>query len=207
MAARVNCKLHFFSVKVTSGLTSFVSSNTHLFYCDRLNVSNLNSLATVTWEDFLCFLPAFKGKTDKQQLHLIKYLGALYGVLVMGVAFSVGLLSGVIESFMLTSSATSGPLLGAFLLAMLVPCANWKGTAFGMIAAHISTLWIMFGSFAIDKAPSKYLETSTAGCNNFTFAPGLQKLDQSWLVSNTPLEIVWDSQNHSHIATTSMPET
>lgn len=44
----------------------------------------------------------------------------------MGVAFGVGLLSGVIESSLLAFSATSGPLLGCFILAMLVPIANWK---------------------------------------------------------------------------------
>lgn len=44
----------------------------------------------------------------------------------MGIAFGVGLLSGVVEAGMLTSSATTGPLVGAFLLAMLVPMANSK---------------------------------------------------------------------------------
>lgn len=44
----------------------------------------------------------------------------------MGISFGVGLLSGVIESSMLVTSATSGPLLGVFILAMLIPCCNWK---------------------------------------------------------------------------------
>lgn len=44
----------------------------------------------------------------------------------MGISFGVGLLSGVIESSMLVTSATSGPLLGVFVLAMLIPCCNWK---------------------------------------------------------------------------------
>lgn len=89
-------------------------------------VSNLNSLATVVWEDFLSFLPQLKGLSDKQQLVVIKTVTAVFGLIVMGVAFSVGLLSGVTESSMLTFSATSGPLLGCFILAMLIPIANWK---------------------------------------------------------------------------------
>jgi hypothetical protein len=44
----------------------------------------------------------------------------------MGISFGVATLSGVIESSMLMTSATSGPLLGVFLLAMLFPCVNWK---------------------------------------------------------------------------------
>ena len=46
--------------------------------------------------------------------------------MIMGIAFVVALLSGVIEASMLMTSATSGPLLGVFLLAMFCPPANWK---------------------------------------------------------------------------------
>lgn len=77
-----------------------------------LNVSNLNSLATVTWEDFLSHLPQFKGMQDKKQLQIIKFIGSVYGLMIMGVGFLVQLLSGVIESAQLMTSATSGPLLG-----------------------------------------------------------------------------------------------
>lgn len=80
-----------------------------------LNVSNLNSLATVTWEDFLSHLPQFKGMQDKKQLQIIKFIGSIYGLMIMGVGFLVQLLSGVIESAQLMTSATSGPLLGKYL--------------------------------------------------------------------------------------------
>lgn len=89
-------------------------------------VSNLNSLSTVICEDFLSLLPQFKGVSDTQQLRIIKTVTIVFGIIVMGVAFGVGLLSGVIESSMLAFSATSGPLLGCFILAMLIPRANWK---------------------------------------------------------------------------------
>lgn len=89
-------------------------------------VSNLNSLATVISEDFLTLVPKFKNLPDKQQLNVIKTVTVICGIIIMGVAFCVGLLSGVIESSMMAFSATSGPLLGCFILAMLVPIANWK---------------------------------------------------------------------------------
>ncbi|XP_061502420.1 sodium-coupled monocarboxylate transporter 1 isoform X1 [Anopheles gambiae] len=153
-----------------------------------LNVSNLNSLATVTWEDFLSHLPRYKGISDKQQLNVIKFIGSIYGVIVMGVGFSVGLLSGVIESSMLMTSATSGPLLGVFLLAMLVPIANWKGAACGMIVSHILTLWITFGSLTVSKEVV-LLPTTIEGCTNDTFSSGITKPTKSWLLANTPLEV------------------
>lgn len=170
-----------------------------------LNVSNLNSLATVTWEDFISPLPHFKGKTDTQQLTIIKLLGCMYGVLVMGVAFSVGLLSGVIESSMLMTSATSGPLLGVFLLAMLCPMANWKGASIGMILSHIITIWLTFGSFSIEKPPIVMLPTSIEGCSNDTFSSGISKPLTPWILSSVPLEVGWDIHNTSFLTSTQTP--
>nr|CAD7410763.1 unnamed protein product [Timema cristinae] len=88
----------------------------------------------------------------------------------MGVSFGVGLLSGVIESSMLMTSATSGPLLGVFVLAMLFPCANWKGASSGMIIGHVITLWITFGGLTVDKAPVTMLPLSVDGCTNASYS-------------------------------------
>uniref|UniRef100_A0A1I8Q3V8 Sodium/solute symporter n=1 Tax=Stomoxys calcitrans TaxID=35570 RepID=A0A1I8Q3V8_STOCA len=160
-------------------------------------VSNLNSLATVVWEDFLTLIPKFKNLADRQQLSLIKAVTVVCGILIMGVAFGVGLLSGVIESSMMAFSATSGPLLGCFILAMLVPIANWKGTSAGMITACAFVLWIITGASTIDKSASnQFLPTSTEGCSNFTFSQSIHKpisddysflpAQSSWLMQNTP---------------------
>jgi hypothetical protein len=58
----------------------------------------------------------------------------------MGISFGVATLSGVIESSMLMTSATSGPLLGVFLLAMLFPCVNWKVTYSRLCGTDSQTL-------------------------------------------------------------------
>lgn len=54
----------------------------------------------------------------------------------MGLAYIVGMFSGVIEISMFVNAATSGTLIGVFILAMLVPFANGKGASIGMIASH-----------------------------------------------------------------------
>ncbi|CAG9806281.1 unnamed protein product [Chironomus riparius] len=147
-----------------------------------LNVSNLNSLATVTWEDFLSQLPQFKGMPDKKQLKIIKFVGSIYGLMIMGVGFLVQLLSGVIESAQLMTSATSGPLLGVFLLAILVPFANWKGASVGMIMSHLIILSITFGHLQTDKSV-QFLNTSITGCTNDTFSSDIQQPAVSMLIS------------------------
>lgn len=89
-------------------------------------VSTLNSLATVTWEDFLSPLNVFHKRSDRFQLVFIKSLGVMYAFLTMGLAFVVSLFSGVIEISMFVNAATSGTLVGVFILAMLIPFANSK---------------------------------------------------------------------------------
>ncbi|XP_068978003.1 sodium-coupled monocarboxylate transporter 1 isoform X3 [Bombus flavifrons] len=160
-----------------------------------LAVSNLNSLATVTFEDFLSQIPALRELKDKQQLHLIKAISVIYGVLIIGVSFLVAMLSGVIESSMLMTSATSGPLLGVFVLAMLVPCANWKGAATGMIFSHVTTLWITFGHLSIGNMhKAESLPLSTENCQNDTFSPWVTQperlLDAALNVTNNQYQSV-----------------
>ncbi|KAM0736194.1 Sodium-coupled monocarboxylate transporter 2 [Formica fusca] len=164
-----------------------------------LAVSNLNSLATVTFEDFLSHIPALKDLKDTQQLNTIKIIGFIYGLLIIGISFLVAMLSGVIESSMLMTSATSGPLLGVFLLAMLVPCANWKGAAAGMIFSHITTMWITFGHLSLGTV-TKMLPLSTEDCHNETFSSWVTKpisLDYS-----TPNVSSW-TKIHENITTLS----
>lgn len=139
-----------------------------------LAVSNLNSLATVTFEDFLSHIPAMNDLKDTQQLYAIKIIGFIYGLLIIGISFLVAMLSGVIESSMLMTSATSGPLLGVFFLAMLIPCANWKGAAAGMIFSHITTMWITFGHLTLSNVV-EMLPLSTENCHNETFSAWVTK--------------------------------
>lgn len=91
-----------------------------------MTVSNLNSMATVAWEDFVCKVPSFKNFKDQQQLLTIKLLAITIGILVIGIAFGISQLPGLIESAQLVTSTTSGPLLGVFVLAMFFPPSNWK---------------------------------------------------------------------------------
>ncbi|XP_022178671.1 sodium-coupled monocarboxylate transporter 2 isoform X2 [Myzus persicae] len=138
-------------------------------------VSNLNSVSTVAWEDFISQIPIFKGASEKNQLWCIKSISVITGFIVMGVAFIVAQSSGVIDASQLMTSATSGPLLGVFVLAMFFPSTNWKGAAAGMISSHLMTLFIVLGSLSIAKEPN-YLPVSTEGCTNTTFSPHIEPI-------------------------------
>lgn len=66
--------------------------------------------------------------------------------------------SGVIEISMFVNAATSGTLVGVFILAMLIPFANGRGAAIGMIASHV----IIFALSA-----TSYLGKSMGGKTEF----------------------------------------
>lgn len=149
-------------------------------------VSNLNSLATVTFEDFLSQIPALSNLKDRQQLQVIKLVGVIYGILIIGASFLVAMLSGVIESSMLMTSATSGPLLGVFVLAMLIPCANWKGAATGIIFSHLMSLWLTFGHLSVVDE-TETLPLSIDGCTNDSFSPHLRKPLSTFPLDVTPV--------------------
>ncbi|XP_066143766.1 sodium-coupled monocarboxylate transporter 1 [Euwallacea fornicatus] len=153
-----------------------------------LNVSILNSLATVAFEDFVRPLPFLKGLTDSKQLLCIKLISVIFGFIIMGISFLIGLLDGVIESSMLVTSATSGPLLGVFIMAILIPVANWKGASIGVMVGHIIILWITFGGLTVDKPPAAKLPLHTDGCSNSSFNDHILKLEHrtaSWTPTTT----------------------
>ncbi|XP_065211622.1 sodium-coupled monocarboxylate transporter 2-like isoform X2 [Planococcus citri] len=136
-------------------------------------VSNLNSLATVLWEDFLANIQYFKQVSDVKAVRIIKILGALCGLIVMGVSFGIAKLNGIIEIFIIMTSATSGPLLGVFILAVFFPSVNWKGALAGMIAGCAVVTWVILGSLSLPRMADQYLPTSTAMCNNYTFSEAI----------------------------------
>ncbi|KAJ0170986.1 hypothetical protein K1T71_013758 [Dendrolimus kikuchii] len=131
-------------------------------------VSNVNSLATVTWEDFVSAAPMFKGTTDKQQLRIIKIIGVIYAVMIMCLSLAVGIVGGVVEGSLLVTSATSGALLGVFVLAALCPIANGTGALWGMIASHVLTTWMAAGRLLYINKGIAMLPTSVEGCVNST---------------------------------------
>lgn len=117
-------------------------------------------MATVTWEDFLYHIPAFQKAADIKQLYAIKALGVIYCLITMGFVAAVAMMSGVIECANLTTSATAGPLVGVFILALLIPIANAKGAITGMVLSHCVTLTLLVGSRIYKLPPTDLLPTT-----------------------------------------------
>jgi sodium-coupled monocarboxylate transporter 8/12 len=98
--------------------------------------------------------------TEKQQFRLAHWLTLGYGALVLALAYVVGAFGSLIEGPVRVFGVLGGPLLGLFLLGMLVRRANSKGavtgwavgTLVGLLLAVLtkaSFLWLPFSGATI----------------------------------------------------------
>lgn len=122
--------------------------------------SGFNSLAAVTWEDFLVRWSNF---SDRQAVYVTRSVAAFYGFLTLGLAFVAGRVGSILKAAFAMSGALSGPLLGVFTLGVLVPLCNGKGALIGLLLGQLMCLWVVVGSLS-HESPSENLSTSTEGC-------------------------------------------
>lgn len=107
--------------------------------------SGLNSLPTITWEDFV--KPHCGARFSEVQATMFgKILVVVFGSLAIGFAYLAYLLGGPIVQ--MTSTATScvnGPILGMFVMGAIFKSANAKGAVVGCLSGFVFLLWIALG--------------------------------------------------------------
>ncbi|WAR16327.1 SC5A6-like protein [Mya arenaria] len=106
--------------------------------------SGLNSLAAVTYEDFIkAFAPNIKDTTGA---NISKFVVVLYGFISVGFAFLLsnvkGPLGQVLAAFM---GAVSGPEAGLFLVSVFIYKARPKVVIIGTLTGVAFTLWLTCG--------------------------------------------------------------
>lgn len=106
--------------------------------------STLNSLSAITVRDiFDRYFPGKNPRTPKQSLLLSKLITVFWGFACVGFSFFVGNISdSIIVSINKIGSLANGPILAAFLLAILTKRANDWGTVIGIIAGFVVNLYL-----------------------------------------------------------------
>ncbi|XP_048749499.1 sodium-dependent multivitamin transporter-like isoform X1 [Ostrea edulis] len=119
--------------------------------------SGLNSLPTITWEDFI---KPHCGKrfSDVQATLFGKVLVVIFGSLAIGFAYLVYLLGGpIVQMTSTVTSCINGPILGMFVMGAVFKSANAKGAIVGCLSGFLFLLWIAVGQviqkFATPKLP------------------------------------------------------
>ncbi|XP_037521169.1 sodium-coupled monocarboxylate transporter 2 [Rhipicephalus sanguineus] len=125
--------------------------------------SGYNSLAAVTWEDFL--RPCME-TSESTALKITKVTAATYGILSMLIAFLVGTMESIMQAGLTMGGALCGPRVAIFTLGLLFPCCKKKGVIAGTVVAVMVTAWISVGSILYPR--KRYtLPTTTEGCLHF----------------------------------------
>jgi sodium-coupled monocarboxylate transporter 8/12 len=107
--------------------------------------AGINALTTATLVDFHQRL--WRPKPDStRQLRLARYLTLFYGTLVLVLAFIVDKLGTLLEASNKAIGLVGGPLLGLFLLGMLLRRANAKGAVIGWVAGVAVLLPVCFAT-------------------------------------------------------------
>ncbi|XP_037079489.1 sodium-coupled monocarboxylate transporter 1-like [Pollicipes pollicipes] len=117
--------------------------------------SGLNSLAAITWQDFLSNINFFKSMSPVTQSWITRG--------IMGMAFMASQLGGVLQAAATVTGAVSGPVFGVFTLGIFIPFANGKGAVAGLVTALAMGAWVVVGAYGSGEQPEP-LPTSIAGC-------------------------------------------
>ncbi|XP_062621299.1 sodium-coupled monocarboxylate transporter 1-like [Saccostrea cucullata] len=126
--------------------------------------SMLNSLAAVTWEDFLKL--RFGHLSESNATKITRALAFLFGLLGIGMAFAVKEMGGTVLQASLTFNGSAGaPLVGVFILGACFTSSNWIGALVGGLLGFVFPMWGGIGKYVSPPQNFK-LPTSTLGCNS-----------------------------------------
>ena len=128
--------------------------------------SGFNSLAAVTWDDFLkTRLPEKWISSSLLAKHLTKLIAAFYGLISLGLAFFIGQLGTVLQASIALSGSTRGPLFALFCLGFFFPFVNAKGAFFGTIIGISTSLVVAIGPIFRPR-PKAHLPLYTNNCTS-----------------------------------------
>ncbi len=108
--------------------------------------AGINSLTSASLVDFYQRLWRKPDLSEHNQLRLARVLTFSYGALVIALAFLVERLGTLLEATNKVISLIGGPLIGLFLLGMVLARTTARGALAGWAAGLAMTIWVCFGT-------------------------------------------------------------
>jgi sodium-coupled monocarboxylate transporter 8/12 len=108
--------------------------------------AGINSLTSASLVDFVQRLGKNPHRSEAGQLRLARRLTIAYGAIVIGLAFLVPYFGSLLEASNSVIGLVGGPLLGLFLLGILVPRSTARGALAGWITGVAVLVPICFGT-------------------------------------------------------------
>ncbi|XP_050447138.1 sodium-coupled monocarboxylate transporter 1-like [Cataglyphis hispanica] len=129
--------------------------------------ASLNTVSGTIYEDFISSWIPDSPQKEAMATNIMKVIVLVTGAISVGLVFLVEQLGPVFQIALSTRGVTDGPLLGLFVLGILVPWANAKGVLLGGCVGLISMFWLVAGAqWHIMHGRIKHdsLPTSIDGC-------------------------------------------
>ncbi|MFO0954038.1 MAG: sodium/solute symporter [Isosphaeraceae bacterium] len=108
--------------------------------------AGINSLTSATLVDFIQRLGGRADRSEEQQLRIARGLTLFYGAVVIGLAFLMPYLGSLLEVSNSVIGLVGGPLLGLFLLGILVRRATARGAIVGWLAGVVVLIPVCFAT-------------------------------------------------------------
>ncbi|PAW89711.1 MAG: hypothetical protein B9S33_02590 [Pedosphaera sp. Tous-C6FEB] len=108
--------------------------------------AGINSLTSASLVDFYQRLWRRPDLSEQNQLRIARWLTFGYGTAVVVLAFLVNRLGTLLEATNKVIGLIGGPMVGLFLLGILIRRATARGALVGWIAGLIATLYVCFGT-------------------------------------------------------------
>lgn len=154
--------------------------------------SSLNSLATITMEDYI--KPIKKDLSPAREMLIAKLTATLYGGLCIVLVLFAERIDGLVKTVFAVNGITSGPVLAVFSMGILFPWINYKGAIAGFFSSILTIAGIFIGSMTVNvQLPSAPI--STSGCNiteNLSDA-----FNSSALMQNSSVNVLMTASNAS----------
>ncbi|XP_014222830.1 sodium-coupled monocarboxylate transporter 1-like [Trichogramma pretiosum] len=108
--------------------------------------ASLNTLSGTIYENFIDRWITEGADKDAKAAKIMKIMVVIIGLVTIGLIFIIEKLGTVFEMAYGLNSATEGPLLGLFILAMMVPWVGKKGAITGACVGLTFMVWLVGGT-------------------------------------------------------------
>ncbi|RLU23719.1 hypothetical protein DMN91_003925 [Ooceraea biroi] len=108
--------------------------------------ASLNTVSGTIYEDFISPWIPDNSKKEAMAANIMKGIVVISGAISVGLVFLVERLGPVFQIALIMRGVTDGPLLGLFVMGMMVPWANAGGVLLGGCVSLISMLWLVGGA-------------------------------------------------------------
>ncbi|XP_066595799.1 sodium-coupled monocarboxylate transporter 1-like [Prorops nasuta] len=127
--------------------------------------ASLNTVSGIIYEDFLQDWLSHSPDDERKAAFIMKIIVVIVGLISIAIVFIVEKLGTIFQIAVSMRSVTDGPLVGLFILGMMVPWANAKGAVIGGYTSLFSLMVLVGGAQYYNvKKHSERLPTSIEGC-------------------------------------------